>query len=103
MSVKAVTTVSIVPSPASLRRSSTESMPASPPGPPGLAASPLPFPRSAVTWRGRSGAAGRLCQARASIGRDLVFLQRPYRTLIVVLRGDQVPDPEDQGQQDRQR
>src|SRR5262249_17798511 len=41
MSVKAVTTVSIVPSSASLRRSSTVSMPRSPPGPPGRGTSLL--------------------------------------------------------------
>src|SRR6476659_4534654 len=102
MSVKAVTTVSIVPSPASLRRSSTDSMPALPPGPPGRAASPLPFPPSAFTRRERSGTAGRLYQTGASIGRDLVFLQGPHRTLIVVRGRDQVPDPEEQGQEDRE-
>ena len=38
MSVKAVTTVSMPPSATSLRRSSSDSMPAVPPGPPGRGA-----------------------------------------------------------------
>src|ERR687885_222392 len=84
MSVKAVTTVSIVPASASARSSSSVSIPTLPPGPPGRAAS---LSRSIVT----------------SVRRDLVLLERPDRPLIAVFRRDQVPDAEDQRQDDRER
>src|SRR5436190_6836852 len=81
MSVNAATTVSMVPSFASARRSSRESIPALPPGPPG---------RSALT-------------ARSYVRGDLVLLEGADRPLVLVLRRDQVPDPEDEWDQDRER
>src|SRR2546423_13853213 len=81
MSVNAATTVSIPPSFASARRSSRESIPALPQGPPG---------RSALT-------------ARSYVRGDLVLLEGADRPLVLVLRRDQVPDPEDEWDQDRER
>src|SRR4051794_25834804 len=84
MSVKAATTVSIVPAPASARRSPSVSIPTVAPGPPGRAAG---LSRSIVT----------------SVRRDLVLFERPDRPLVVVLGREQVPDAEEQRQDDRER
>src|SRR5690242_16937377 len=84
MSVKAVTTVSIVPASASDRSWASDSIPTAAPGPPGRAAC---LSRSIVM----------------SARRDLVLLERPHRPLVAVLRRDQVPDAEDQRQDDRER
>src|SRR3954447_2804929 len=90
MSVNAVTTVSIAPDSASAFNSSRDSMPLVPPGAPG---------RSALTDQPPSTASS----DPRSIRRDLVLLERPHRALVLVLRRDQVPDPEDERQQDRER
>src|SRR6476469_8154444 len=87
MSVNAVTTVSIAPSFASLRRSSRESMPAAPPGPPGrVALTPLLF-RAA----GRRGRCGRFLA-------DLV--DRPDRARVPVLGRHGPPDRHEQPDQE---
>src|SRR5581483_6022703 len=84
MSVKALTTVSIVPASASERSSSTLSIPALPPGPPGRS----PMSRSA-TWLDVAG--------------HLVLFERADGALVAVLRAHQVPDAEDERQDDRER
>ena len=60
-----------------------------------------PGPR--VARRSRINHASTATSSRRSIRRDLVLLERPDRPLVLVLRGHQVPDPEDERQQDRQR
>src|SRR3954447_24523492 len=90
MSVNAVTTVSIAPDSASAFNSSRDSMPLVPPGPPGRSAL-IAHPPLTVS------------SDRRSIRRDLVLLERSHRPLVLVLRGYQVPDPEYERQQDRER
>src|SRR5215211_8969694 len=95
MSVKAVTTVSILPASASLTSSSTDSIPALPPGPPGRA----PSLACSMVIVAKLLA----CGPSRSVRRDLVFLEGADRSLVLVLRGDQVPDSEDERDQDGQR
>src|SRR6266540_3960976 len=84
MSVKAATTVSITPVSASLRRSSMESIPLLPPGPPG---------RSALTRR----------SLRLYVACDLVLLEGADGAGVLFPRRHQVPNPEDQRDQNRDR
>src|SRR5215207_902015 len=93
MSVNAVTTVSMAPPSASLLRSSRESMPAVPPGPPG---------RGALTEPSLDSRATRT-HATLDVTRDHVLLERAHGPLVALLRRHQVPDTEDEREHDGER
>src|SRR5690242_5202559 len=95
MSVKAVTTVSMAPSATSLRRSSRESIPADPPGPPGRAAlTPALF--RAAGRRRRGGTARRHW-------RFAYLVDRADGPFVLVLGRNHPPDPDDEPEQEDAR
>src|SRR5947209_59349 len=96
MSVKAATTVSIVPASASRRRSSSDSIPVRTPGPPGRITLAMALVRAAG-YR-RTGCDRR----RVSIEFGLV--DRAHRAVVAVLGAHPPPDPHDEpDHQDKRR
>src|SRR5438105_1473957 len=113
MSVNAATTVSMEPAWASLRSSSSESMPSVRPGPPGRAPSvdwpvtlvvaAMGAPRGLLAAAGYGGTRGGRIRGRLDHVTELVCVDRAHRSLVSVLGAKPPPNPDDEADDQNER